>query len=54
MNNNNIAQKQDIIYQLKFLLDNSGAHIKEVNKYIEKIQVSIYILIYIKISKIKL
>lgn len=44
-NNNNIAKKQDIIYHLNFLLDNSGAHINEVNKYIEKIQVSIYIFI---------
>ena len=48
MNNNNMAKKQDIIYHLRLLLDNTGAHINEVNKYIERIQVSIYIFILIK------
>ena len=46
MNNNNIAKKQDIAYHLNFLLDNTGAHINEVNKYIEKIQVSGHIYLY--------
>jgi hypothetical protein len=39
MNNVNIANKQDIIYHLKFLLDVTGAHMNEFNKYMEKIQV---------------
>lgn len=47
MNNNAIANKNDIIFYLQSLKGGQG--INEYNKYIEKIQVSINIFSFIKI-----
>jgi hypothetical protein len=48
MNNNAIANKKDIIFYLQSLKGGQG--INEYNKYIERIQVSINIFLFIKIK----